>query len=319
MEVPWHRRRRSLEHRRVVVVGASSGIGRATACALAGHRCRLVLAARADADLADVSAACRAAGAGSVATLAVDIGTPDGVEALAAFARAELGTVDAWVNLAAGLLAGDLVASPVADIERLLATNVLGETLLSRAALEIFDAQGAGTLVNVSSLLGVVPNPLVPVYCASKFAISGLTRSLQYTRRPRSIAICLVEPGPVDTPIFANAGNHSGRRLRAIPPAISPWRAAAAVVACIRRPRRTTTTGATGWALLIGHRLAPRLAEWGVARYSAALVVTPEPAAPTGGTLFESASTGAVTGAYRRSSVRRRVGDHVGRRLLARP
>ena len=319
MVLTWRPKRRSLDGRHVVVVGATSGIGRATAVALAAHHGRLVLAARSADELDEVAAACRSAGARSVATLAVDIGRSDGVDALADLARRELGTVDAWVNLASVLLAGDLEASPAADIERLLDTNVLGPTLLSRAALQLFDAQGHGTLVNVSSLLGVVPNPLVPVYCTSKFAITGLTRCLQQTPRPRSIAVCLVEPGPVDTPIFAHAGNHSGRRLRAIPPPASPWRAAAAVVACVRRPRRTMTTGVTGRALLIGHRLAPQLTEWVVARYSARLVVTKDPAGPTPGTLFEPPAAGAVAGGYRHGTLRRRLGDRLGRWSLARP
>ena len=224
-----------------------------------------MLAARSDTELGVVAEACRAAGAPEVDTCAADIATAVDVERLHAATRDLLGVVDVWVNTASVLVAGDLVDCPPADLERLIATNVLGTMLTSRAALRIFDEQGFGTLINVSSLLGLVPNPLVPSYCSTKFAIRGLTLAIQQSRRPSSIRCCLVTPGPIDTPMFADAANHTGRELQAIPPAGSPWRVAATIVRCARRPRRTTTMGITGWTLLAGHRVLPRFTEWFVA------------------------------------------------------
>lgn len=303
----------------MVVVGATSGVGRATAIGLAGHGCRLVLAARDGDDLRVVADECRANGAGSVSVCPTDIGQADAVDALRRRAVADLGTVDAWVNTAAVLLAGDLVGAPPDELERLVTTNVLGHMLTSRAALATFDEQGRGTLVNVSSLLGIVPNPLVPAYVSSKFALRGLTLALQQSHRPRSIAVCLVMPGPIDTPMFTHAGNHTGSPLRAIPPAISSWRAAAAVVSCVRRPRRTMTTGFTGWALLFGHRFTPRLVEWGVATYSSFFVTAAGEAAATSGGLYGQVAPGAANGGFRLSSWRRRLGDRFGRWSMSRP
>jgi short-subunit dehydrogenase len=313
------RLRRDLRGAAIVVVGATSGIGRAAAIGLAGHGCRLVLAARDPADLHAVAEECRRAGAATVTVCPTDTAVAADVDRLRRQVRADLGAVDAWVNTAAVLLAGDLVACPPEDLHRIVATNVLGTMLTSRAALATFDEQGRGTLVNVSSLLGVVPNPLVPAYVASKFAVRGMTLALQQAPRPRAIKVCLVVPGPIDTPMFTTAGNHTGHPLRAIPPAISSWRAAAAVVSCIRRPRRTMTTGLTGWALLIGHRFVPRQVEWGVAKFSGQFVTRSGHTPPTSGAMHAPIVPGAPSGGFRRSAWRRRIGDRLGRWSLSRP
>jgi short-subunit dehydrogenase len=308
-------RRRSLRGRRVVVVGATSGVGRATALLLASEGCRLLLAARSDGDLAGVAVACRSRGAELVVTEAVDIARAEDVQRLEAAARRHLGGADIWINTASVLLAGDLTVCPVAELEQLVAVNLTGTVLTTRAALTLFDEQGHGTLINTSSLLGLVTNPLVPVYCATKAAIRQLTMAVRRSPRPRAVRICVVLPGPIDTPIFASAGNHTGRPLRAIPPAASPWRVAAAIVRCARRPRRTTTTGVTGWGLLAAHRLAPRLTDWGVARYSGALLTRAGHVEPTSGAILATTGTGRADGGWRRGRSRSRLGDLVGRRL----
>jgi short-subunit dehydrogenase len=308
-----HLRSRSLAGRNVVVVGATSGVGRATALLLARQGARLLIAARSTDELAAVAAECRVLGALAVSTCAVDIGDGLDVARLERVVRAELVVVDVWVNCAAVLVVGDLTVTLVEELDRIVATNVLGTAMLTRVALIVFDEQRHGTLINVSSLLGLVQNPVVPAYCMTKFAIRGLTTTLQRSRRPGAIDICLVMPGPVDTPVFTNAANHTGRRLRSIPPAGSPWRIAAAIVRCARRPRRTVTVGVTGWILLIGHRVTPRLAEWVVARWSGALVTTSETAPGTSGNLFGPLDSGAVDGGFRRGRLRVRLGDAMGR------
>jgi short-subunit dehydrogenase len=184
--------------------------------------------------------------------------------------------------------------------------------LLSRASLRAFDAQRRGTLINVSSLNGVMPHPVLPVYSTTKFAVRGLTMALQHSRRPRAIAVCLVLPGPVDTPIFVHPANHSGRSLRAIPPAASPWRMAAAIVSCARRPRRVVAMG-IGRPMLVAHRLAPRAMEWAVARYAAATIRRREPHRDTSGNVFAPAHDGRVSAGFRRGSRRRGLGDRIGR------
>jgi short-subunit dehydrogenase len=302
-----------LAGRRVVLVGATSGVGRATAELLATAGCDMLLAARQHAELEVVAARCRAVGATTVEVEAIDSAVAADVDRLAEHATRAMNGVDVWINTASVLVAGDLTACPVGDLERIVATNVLGTMLLSRAALRCFDRQGHGTLINLSSLLGLVPNPLVPSYCMTKFAIRGLTIALRQSRRPRAIKVCAVVPGPIDTPIFDGAANYTGHELRAIPPAASPWRVAATVVRCARRPRKTTTTGFTGWGLLLAHRLAPGPTEWVVARASASLLTRTSEVAGTSGVLFRPPVHGAVAGGWRRVAARSHLGDRVGR------
>lgn len=301
----------------VVIVGASSGVGRATALAFARNGCSLVLAARDGAALIELAEECRRAGAPAALPARCDVSSPADVDAVVAAAGA-LGSIDVWVHAAAVLTVGQLPDVPVETIERSVGINVVGSALSSRAALRVFTAQGRGTLINVSSWLGVVPNPMVPVYCMSKFAISGLTKALQESLPRRGpIRVCLVLFGPIDTPVFQRAANYSGRRPRAIPPAASVERAAATIVSCARRPRRVTTLGLTGWGLRAGHRLAPGLITRFVAQASARLLLTGEPAPDTEGAVAGPAAVPAeparASGGWRRVPIRARGGDAVGR------
>jgi NAD(P)-dependent dehydrogenase (short-subunit alcohol dehydrogenase family) len=192
---------------------------------------------------------------------------------------------------------------------------VLGSTLVSRAALSRFEAQGHGVLVVTSSILAVVPNPVVPTYTMSKFAIRGLLLSLHAAyRRHDGIHICEVMPGPIDTPLFAHAGNHSGHVLRAIPPACAPERAAAALVRSAVRPRRRRVVGITGRVVLLGVRVVPRFTQWAVATYSGRLILTGSEAASTPGALHAPpAGPRTVSGGWRRGAQRRRIGAALGR------
>jgi short-subunit dehydrogenase len=297
----------------VVITGASSGMGRATARSLAAQGAELVLVARGVEPLEATAFECRALGA-EVVAIAADVGVPADVDRIVSAAVDRFGHVDTWIHLASVLLVGELPTQPVDEMRELVMTNVYGNALVSRAALTQFRAQGHGVLIDVSSLLGVVPNPLVPTYCMSKFAALGLSLSLQQSLPRRSrVKVCSVLPGPIDTPLFRRAANHSGHEVRAISPATSPERAAAVIVACARRPRRQVTTGLSGRLILLGCRVVPGFTRWLVAQAAARLIINPWPAAETAGELYGGRGTGAVSGDFRRVAVRRRLGDAIGR------
>lgn len=328
---------RSLDGAVVVLVGASSGVGRASALAFADHGAKLVLVARDRAGLDEVAAACARGGeAPRPLVVSADVSEPDAMDRVADQAVECFGRIDVWVHAASVLVTGDLADHPLDEIRQLIEINVVGCANGARAALRCFRAQGDGVLVIVSSLLGVLPNPLAPMYVASKFATRGLALSLRHAVAAEpDIHVTALLPGPIDTPIFDRAANHTGAELRAIPPATAPERVAAAVVARARRPRRQSTTGAASRALLFGHRLAPRLAEWVTARWSAATLTDTPPAPERSGTLFDTADErsagrgpgdvsadtsdgvpeGEVRGGYRRGSLRRRLGSALGNRL----
>lgn len=296
----------------VVVTGASSGVGRATAHAFARGGASLVLVARSADALADVERECRARG-GQVLVVPTDIGDPAAVERLARSAVDRFGRIDVWVEAAAVGIAGPFGSESVDEIRRLVDTNVFGTVLCARAALATFRRQGAGRLVLVGSLLSLFPNPLVPLYSMSKFAIRGLALNLQQAVADQpGVRVSLVMPGPIDTPFFGRAANHTGHRLRAIPPAYAPERVAATILAVARRPRRQATTGAVSHLALVAHRVAPRITEAVVARWSATLLIQPAAAASGPGSLFAAPSVGRVHGGYRRGWARRRLGEWLG-------
>ena len=306
------RRRASLTDAVVVVTGASSGVGLATAQAFADCGARLVLVARTTDALERVADRCRARGS-IVSVVTTDIRDPSQVEALRKRAVAEHGRIDVWVSCAAALLAAPFGDESSDELVRLLDTNVTGAALCARTALTQFRRQGHGVLIDVSSLLGIVPNPLVPTYVMSKFAVRGLSLSLHHLVAAwPGIDVCVVMPGPIDTPMFERAANHTGRRLRAIPPAIAPERVAGRIVRCAYRPKRQVTVGITGHAVLVAHRLVPRATEWVVARAAAALLVRPETAPSTTGALFSAHADARVTGNWRRGERRRALGARLG-------
>lgn len=302
----------------VLITGASSGIGRATALAFAADGASLVLASRSREALAEVERDCHARG-GQVLVVPTDIADPEAVDRLVRQAVQRFGRIDVWVEAVAVGVAGPLGSETVDELRRLVDTNVFGTALCARAALSRFRAQDNGVLVLVGSLLSLLPNPLVPLYSMTKFAMRGLALNLQQAvaGHPR-IRVCLVLPGPVDTPFFRRAANHTGRQLRAIPPAYAPERLAATILACARRPRRQATSGVVAHLALAAHRMAPRATESFVARWSATFLTRPVAAAPGSGSLFEPPPTGAVHGGYRRGRVRRRLGAWLGATWAAR-
>jgi short-subunit dehydrogenase len=248
----------------VVIVGASSGIGRATAHALAAQGRRLVLASRSRETLEDVAEECRSiAGRAGVERFLVSVVPTDvtdrsQVEALMDRAVGEHGRVDAVVSSAAVLAYGRFDQVPADVFDRVVTVDVLGVANLARSALRLFAAQGGGRLVVVGSLLGRISTPWMSTYVTSKWAVHGLVRTLQIeARRLPGVDVSLVVPGGVNTPVYAQAGAYGGRNGRPPPPVSRPEEVARAVVRAVERPRRSTSVGITNGVTSAGFRLLP--------------------------------------------------------------
>jgi NAD(P)-dependent dehydrogenase (short-subunit alcohol dehydrogenase family) len=271
----------------VVVTGASSGIGRATALALARRGARVALLARRAGALEDVAAEC---GTANALVLPVDVTDAEAVDAAARRTVAHFGRLDGWVNNAGVTMFGSLLDVPLADARRVLDVNVMGYVHGARAALPHLVDGGSGVLVNVSSLLGRIAQPYGAAYTMSKFAVRALGVSLREELRlagVRGVAVSTVLPAAIDTPIYAAAANHSGRRPHPPPPVYAPERVARTIVGQLRHPRREVVAGGLlGRAFVLQHLLTPRVAERILAiDVDRSLRGTDEPA--TSGALYE--------------------------------
>lgn len=254
---------RSLDDSTVVITGASSGIGTATAYALARRGAAVVLAARSEPALRQVAQRCRELG-GRALVVPTDVTDLESVQRLADRAAAEFGRIDAWVNNAAVGAVGLFDEIPVAEFRRVVEVNLLGAVHSFKAALPHLGAAGGGVLVNNASMLAEVAMPYQSAYNATKHGIRGLAdtvrQELRVTGRGQ-ISICTVLPATIDTPFFRHAANHSGRELVPPPPVYPPEVVAETIVRLLRRPRREAYAGGAARLLGLQWRLAPALVE----------------------------------------------------------
>ena len=284
----------------VVITGASSGIGRATALAFARRGARLALAARREQALTDLASECEAAGARAIA-VPTDVTDEAAVQALARRTIEEFGRIDVWVNNAAVSLFARFEDAPPADYRRVIETDLFGYIHGARAALPHFRAQGSGVLVNVSSVAGRIGQPYTSAYVTSKWAVRGLSESLrQELLDAKDVHVCTVLPASIDTPLFQHAANYTGRAVKPLKPVYEAGQVADAIVELVESPTRERMVGAAGKAQSWFHTLAPGLAERGFARQVDRSHFQDAPADATPGNLFTPMNeTTTVSGGWR--------------------
>ena len=189
----------SLQGRHALVTGASRGIGAATARALDRAGARVVLTARSEEDLATVAADLRH----DPLVVAADLHEATAPSEIVARALAQLGGVDVLVNNAAAAARLPTVDTDAGLIDQLLAVNVRAPLLLIAALVPSMTERGGGSVVNLSSISGLVGTPRRAAYAASKAALDGATRSLAIELGPAGIRVNSVAPGVVDTALWA--------------------------------------------------------------------------------------------------------------------
>jgi 3-oxoacyl-[acyl-carrier protein] reductase len=200
-----------------VITGAGRGIGRATAEAFGAVGWRVVVAEK-NAALGRASA--RALARRGIAALFVrtDVTDAHSVERMTRHVLARCGRIDCLVNNAGVIEQGPLVRLSVADVHHLLAVNLAGPLLLSRAVLPSMLRRRHGAIVNVASLLGKFGMSGYVVYCATKFGVVGLTEALADEVSGTGVAVWAVCPGQVDTPMARKVGASPRDRARLIRP-----------------------------------------------------------------------------------------------------
>ena len=285
----------------VVITGASSGLGRATAQAFARRHARLVLVARGASALADVAREATVLGARDVATVAGDTSDQATTDRAVDTAIARNGRIDVWINAAAVTAYGTFWEQPTADFERVLEVNVNGYANGVRSALRAMLRQRSGTVVNVASILGEVPQPYSAAYSMSKAAVIALGRSVrsELSLAKSPVHVVTVLPPTLDTPIFHHSANVTGHALKALPPVYPASDVVDVILAAWKRPGKPEriVTG-PGTVLVRQHKRRPVAVEAAVAKQTQVLQLG-KPAPDTTGNLYApSAEPHTVSGGW---------------------
>ncbi len=245
-----------------IVTGASAGIGRETALALARRGYAVTLAARRVEKLEAVAEECRHAG-GEPLVAPTDVSRREQVEATVAATTDAFGRLDVLVNNAGYGVFGAVADLAERDLRELFDVNFYGLWYGIAAAAPIMRAQGGGHIFNVSSVIGKRATPMHGAYCASKFAVNGLTEAARVELRPHGVHVTLVCPAMTETEFFdkgsmAKRGDAAYSRMHRSMPA-RPIGEAIARTAGRRRPEMIFTFG--GKFLSKVATLSPRLGD----------------------------------------------------------
>ncbi|MCQ4306693.1 SDR family oxidoreductase [Pseudomonas stutzeri] len=292
-----------LEGAVVVITGASSGIGRATAQAFARRRARVVLAARDEEALQEAAEECRALG-GEALVVPTDTTISDSVEQLAtAAAEFGQGRIDIWINNAGVGAVGTFDETPLDAHEQVVQTDLIGYLRGAHVVLPYFKQQNAGILINTLSVGSWVPQPFAVAYSASKFGLRGFSQALrgELAQWP-GIHVCDVYPSVVDTPGFRDGGNYAGRSLQPPPPLCDPRQVAEAMISLALHPRHTTSVGMVATLLRFAHFVTPGFNQLSGLLTGAALRRA-DRVAPSSGNLFHPAlGQRRIDGGWRKDS-----------------
>ncbi len=289
----------------MVITGASSGIGRATAQAFAYRGARLVLAARSASSLQDVARECRDRGAEAIVVV-TDVSDQVQVHNLARVAVQEFGRIAAWVGAASVFSYGTFERTPPEVFRQVLETNLFGQVHGARAVLPLFRSQGSGVLVLVGSLYSKITSPYLSPYITSKFGLLGLAEVLrQELRDLPGVSVCTILPATIDTPIYQHAANYTGRRVHPLPPVSDPRRVARAIVRAVQRPRPVTVVGQVQRLGVLAHAAAPRLYDRAVGPVMDLLALRGGPVPERSGNVFQPEyDTNQVHGHWRSAPAR---------------
>ncbi|WP_230530224.1 SDR family oxidoreductase [Microvirga roseola] len=255
-------RQKPVEEQVVVITGASSGIGLATAHLFAERGVKgLVLASRSEEDLRKVADDLSRNGTRAIAVPA-DVSKREDLERIARTAIETFGGFDTWVNDAAVAMYGALDKVPIEDQRQLFDVNYWGVVNGSLIAADHLRHRG-GTIINVGSVLSERTMMLQAPYSASKHAVKAFTDGLrmELENQGAPVSVTLIKPSSIDTPYVEHARNYLDKEPAVPPPTYDPHLVAKAIVFAAGHKRRELTIGFGGWVIGAMGKVAPRMVD----------------------------------------------------------
>jgi NAD(P)-dependent dehydrogenase (short-subunit alcohol dehydrogenase family) len=268
-----------LHGRTVLVTGAGSGIGRATALLAAERGADLAICDVDEPGLAETERSARALGRG-VMTRRVDVADREQMRAFAEAVHGEAGPVDLLVNNAGVGLAARFMDTELEDWDWIVSINLLGVVHGCHFFVPKMIERGrGGHVANLSSMAGFHASPALVAYSATKFAVLGLSEALREDLRPHGIGVTAICPGVINTPITTNArargtANDPATRERFVAlykrRNYGPERVARNILKAVERNRSVAPVAAEAWVAYAIKRVSPRLAGWAARRMAEA-------------------------------------------------
>jgi NAD(P)-dependent dehydrogenase (short-subunit alcohol dehydrogenase family) len=265
----------------VVVTGASSGVGRATAVAFARTGARVGLLARGRSGLDGAKRNVEAAG-GTGLVLEADVADAAAVDAAAALVESELGPIDVWVNNAMVTIFAPFDAIEPDEFRRVTEVTYLGFVYGTMAALKRMKQRDRGTIVQVGSALAYRGIPLQTAYCGAKHAIQGFNESLraELLHERSNVRLTMVQLPALNTPQFDHGRSRMPRRAQPVPPIYQPELAADAILWAAKHGRREVYVGGPTAAVIAGNNVVPALGDRYLAKTNFEAQQTPQPQDP---------------------------------------
>ncbi len=274
----------------VVVTGATSGVGRATAVRFAERGARVALLARGSDGLEATARQVEKAG-GTALPIATDVSDPDAVAETARRTEETLGEIDIWVNNAMTTVFSFFEDTQPEEFRRATEVTYLGVVWGTRTALQHMRPRDRGTIIQVGSALAYRGIPLQSVYCGSKHAIKGFTESVrtELGHARSNIHVGMVQLPAVNTPQFSHCRSRFDRHPMPVPPIYQPEVAAEAIELAVDKHRREVYVGLPTVLTILGNKVSSRLMDWYLGRNGVGSQLTDLSADPDNakGNLFE--------------------------------
>ncbi|MDF5729225.1 MAG: SDR family oxidoreductase [Rhizonema sp. PD38] len=246
----------------VVVVGASSGIGRNAALQFAHRGAKVVVAARSQPGLESLVEEIRGL-SGQATAVVADVTEFEQVKAIADRAVEEYGRLDTWVHNAAVEIYAPFEVTTPEEFKRLIDVNLMGQVHGAMVALPHLKREGRGALIHVTSVEAKRSLPLQSAYAASKHAVNGFLESLRVELMSEKLSISVTEimPAGINTPLFNKARTKLGVKPMPTPPIYDPSLVAKAIVEAAEHPKREVIVGDAGKLILLAQRISPELVD----------------------------------------------------------